>query len=89
MCKWCYASGSSLILPTVFTIELLAKMPWASFPSVHGGSRTTIAVDVVLQDDAPLSTITTVHTIAEGFVGFLTSLTQLGTNLEQALMRSN
>jgi hypothetical protein len=77
------------MLPIIFTIELPAKMPWASFPLVHGGGHTTITVDVVSQDNAPLGTITMAHTRDEGFVGCLTSLTQLGTNLEQALVRSN
>jgi hypothetical protein len=34
----------------------------------------------------PLDTVTMTRTRAEVFVGCLTSLTQLGTNLEQALM---
>jgi hypothetical protein len=38
---------------------------------------------------APLGTITMVHARVEGFVGCLTTITQLGTNLEQAPMRSN
>jgi hypothetical protein len=37
----------------------------------------------------PLGTNTMVCARAEGFMGCLNSLTQLGTNLEQALMRSN
>jgi hypothetical protein len=89
MCKWCSASGSSRTLPIVFTIELPAKMSWDSFPLVHGGGCTTNAVDMVLQDDAPLDTVTIAHARAEEFMVCLTSLTQLGTNLEQALMRSN
>jgi hypothetical protein len=86
---WCSAPSSSQTLPVVFTIELPAEMPRASLLQVYGGGRTTTAADAVSQDDAPLGTITTAHIRAEGFVGCLTSLTQLGTNLEQTLMRSN
>jgi hypothetical protein len=77
------------MLLAIFTIEHLFKTPQASFPPVHSCDRTTIVVDAVSQDDAPLDTITMDHARAEGFVGCLTSLTQLGTNLEQALMQYN
>jgi hypothetical protein len=50
-------STSSLTLLTVFTIELLTEMLWASFFLVHGVGHTTIAVDVISQDVGPLSTI--------------------------------
>jgi hypothetical protein len=45
-----------------------------------------MVVDVVSQDDAPLGIITMARVRDEGFVGCLTSLTQLGTILEKALM---
>jgi hypothetical protein len=77
------------MLLAVFIIELLVETPWALFPPVKCGGPTTTMVDVVSQDDAPLDIITTARTRAEVFVGCLTSLTQLGTNLVQALMWSN
>ena len=40
-------------LPVVFTIKLLAKMPRALFPSVHGGGHITNAVGMVSQDYKP------------------------------------
>jgi hypothetical protein len=58
------------MLHVVFTIELLAETPWALFPPVHGGGRTTNEVDAVLQDDAPLGTITMDRVRAKGFCGF-------------------
>jgi hypothetical protein len=57
--RWCpYTMGSPregqasslsapLMLPVVSTIELPVKSPRASFPPVHGGGRTTNAVDTV------------------------------------------
>ena len=52
-----HASGASLsfprMLPVVSTIELPIKSPRASFPLVHGGGRTTNAVDAVSQDSYP------------------------------------
>jgi hypothetical protein len=47
-------------------------------------------VGVVSQDSRPTRyNITMARARVEDLVGFLTSLTQLGTNLEQALKRSN
>jgi hypothetical protein len=63
------------MLLVVFTIELLAKISWASFPLVLDSDRSTKTVDAVSQDDAPLGTIRTARTRAEEFVGCLTSLT--------------
>jgi hypothetical protein len=73
------------MLPAVSTIELLAKMSWASFPLVHGGGRDTNSVVMVSQDVAPLGTI--LQRLAEEprvMVGFsyLTQLTSI--TLEQA-----
>jgi hypothetical protein len=62
--------ATTWMLPAVFTIELPAEMPWASFLLVHGGGHTTNIVDAVSQDDAPLGTITTARTRAEGSCGF-------------------
>jgi hypothetical protein len=42
--------ASSRTLHTVFNIEFLAKTPRTSFSLVHGGDRTTNAVDAVSQD---------------------------------------
>ena len=41
------ALGHSRMLPAVFTIKLLAEMPWALFPPVHGGGHTKNAVGVI------------------------------------------
>jgi hypothetical protein len=78
--------ASSRTLSTVFTIELPAKMSWASLPQVHDGGHTTIEVGAVSQDVAPLGTIITAHARAKGVNLWvvLTSLNQLGLNLEQA-----
>jgi hypothetical protein len=54
----------------VFTIKLLAKMLGASFPPIHGSDRTRFAVDVVLQNNALIDTITTARARAKGFCGF-------------------
>jgi hypothetical protein len=62
----------------------------ASFPLVHGGGRITNTVDTVSQDSHPTQyNITTARARAEEFVGCLISLTQLGTNIEQALIQFN
>jgi hypothetical protein len=53
MRKWCYASGSSWMLPVVFTIELPAKTLRASFPLVHGGGCDTNLAVTVSQDSRP------------------------------------
>jgi hypothetical protein len=73
------------MLPAVSTIELLAEMPWASFPPVHGGGRDTNSIVTVSQDVAPLGTI--LQRLAQEprvMVGFsyLTQLTSI--TLEQA-----
>jgi hypothetical protein len=39
--KWVSEMASSGPLPTVFTVELPAKPPWAVFPPVHSSSHTT------------------------------------------------
>ena len=52
-------------LPVVFTIKLPAKTPRALFPSVHGGSHTTNAVDVISQDYKPLRCTTIVRASTE------------------------
>jgi hypothetical protein len=62
------------MLYAISTIELPVESPWASFPLVHGGNRTTDTVDVVLQDKAQHSTITMAWQELRGYVGFLNSL---------------
>jgi hypothetical protein len=71
MHKWCYSSGSSWMLPVVFTIELPAKMLRASFPLVHGGGVTQTWLSRSHKTLAPLNTITTTRIRAEGFCEFL------------------
>jgi hypothetical protein len=39
-----FKMASPRLLSAVFPIELLAKMPRVSFPSVHGGDHTTNVV---------------------------------------------
>jgi hypothetical protein len=59
---WCAFRQASLrLLPTIFTIKLLAEMSRALFPSVHGGGHTTSSVGVVSQDYKPRRCISTVH----------------------------
>jgi hypothetical protein len=58
-------------------------------PSVTWCVRITNVVDTVSQVSRPLNAITKARIRAEGFVGCLTSLTQLETNLEQTLIWSN
>jgi hypothetical protein len=70
-------------------MELPIETMRASFSSTHGGGCPTNAVDAVSQDGAPLGTITMAHTRAEGFVSCLTSLAQLGTNLQEVYKWSN
>jgi hypothetical protein len=83
-------SVSSRTLPVVFTIELQTETLWTSFPPVHGGDHTTNSIGVVSQDSRLTRyNITTARARAEGFVGFLKSLNNLGTNLEQTLKWSN
>jgi hypothetical protein len=41
-------------LSIVFTIEILAKLLWASFSLVHGGGHTINTFDVVLLDYKPI-----------------------------------
>ena len=48
-----HPASLSWMLPTIFTIKLPAKMPWALFPLVHGGGHTTNAVSVISQDYKP------------------------------------
>jgi len=43
----CLPASLSRMLPTVFTIKLLAKTLRALFPLVHGGGHTTNAVGAV------------------------------------------
>ena len=58
---WCaFRQASPRPLPAVFTIKLLAKPPWALFPSVHGGGHTTNVVGVISQDYKPLRCTTMV-----------------------------
>jgi hypothetical protein len=79
-------SGAMLLAP--LGCSLLS--PLSSFLSNrHGTHSLQYTVHAVLQDNAPLGTITTAHARTEAFVGLLTSLTQLGLNLEQELMRFN
>jgi hypothetical protein len=74
-----------LVLP----FQLLSDAPCRLHYRASGrnaAGTTTIVVDVVSQDDAPLGIITMARVRDKGFVGCLTSLTQLGTILEKALM---
>ena len=72
------------MLPVILTIEFWGTMLWDSFPVVHGGGHTTNAVAVVSQGPRPTRyNIIMTRARAEGLLDCLTSLTQLGTNLEQ------
>jgi hypothetical protein len=80
MHKWCSTFGSPRMLPAVFTIELPAKTPRASFPLVHGSGCITNAIDMVLKTLTPLDAI--LQRLAQeprGFMG-LSKLTQLVRN---------
>ena len=55
----------SRMLPAVFTTKLPAEMPWALFPSVHGGGHTTNAVGMISQDYKPLQCTTMVRASTE------------------------
>jgi hypothetical protein len=88
------ASGAPLLAPLECSpssplSSLRPKMPWASFPLVHGGGRDTNSVVTVSQVCRPTRYITTVRARAEGLCDFskLTQLTRI--HLEQALKRSN
>jgi hypothetical protein len=72
-------------LPAIFTIELPAEAPRASFPLVHSGRRDTNSVVTVSQDSLPTRyNITTAHVRAEdcGRFFYLAQLTSI--TLEQA-----
>ena len=56
----CLPASLSRMLPAVFTIKLLAEMPWALFPPEYGGGHTTNVVGVISQDYKPLRCITMV-----------------------------
>jgi hypothetical protein len=72
------------MLPVILTIEFWAKLLRDLFPAVHSGGHTTNAVGVVSQGPRPTRyNIIMTHARAEGLLDCLTSLTQLGTNLEQ------
>jgi hypothetical protein len=68
--------------------KLLAKTPRSSFPLVHGGSHTTNTVDVVSQDSRLTRYNYNDSSKRRGCWGCLTSLKQLGLNLEQAHLSS-
>jgi hypothetical protein len=72
------------MLPDVFNIELPGETLQASFSPVHGGGHNTNTVGVVSQDLPHSAQVIMIRVRAEGFVGCLTSLNQLWTNLEQA-----
>jgi hypothetical protein len=89
-----HTSGARLLAP----LERSPPPPLSSFQSKRRGPRSLLyTVAAVTQTRlsrsrktlAPLGTITTAHTRAEGFCGFskLTQLTRI--HLEQALMWSN
>jgi hypothetical protein len=60
--------ASSPMLPTIFTIELSAETPRASFPLVHDDRHTTNAVGLLSQDSRPAPyNITMAHARAKGF----------------------
>jgi hypothetical protein len=70
------------MLPIVLTIELLAEIPQALFPSVQSGGHTTNVVGMILQDSR-LTRYKRLMQEPRVFMGYLTSLYQLGRNLKQ------
>jgi hypothetical protein len=77
-------SASSRMLPTIFN-RVSGQNTVDLFPLVHGGGHTTNLVGVVSQDSRLIRyNIIMAPQDSRGFVGCLTSLTQIGTNLEQA-----
>jgi hypothetical protein len=57
------------MLATVFTIELLTKMPRDLLPLVHDDGHTTNVVGVARKTLAPLGTIIMEHTSVERYEG--------------------
>ena len=60
-----FRQASLGLLPTVFTIKLPSKPPWALFPSIHGCGHTINAVGVISQYYKPFRCTTMVHASTE------------------------